>query len=194
MQNKLAQFDPDKLFSNALNKSQMYMAAHHGGTPTSAIAAAITGLKDPFDHFQKGYQESLGKVQAAQEAGPAKWHGALSILPTIAGIAGAGYLVKHFYDRWKSGQVSDMLMKDPELSHLNQHDLANSISVMRDVSPSLARNPIIAKAFVKRMAQFGSDVSVKDVKEMLDAEKVYGESHGLGSYAGPVGDVIGSVI
>jgi hypothetical protein len=159
------------------------------GGPASLLAS-ITGA-DPFkaDPFARKFLETAGsKAFNLQRGTTDKLEAFLGHLPMVAGLAGGAWLVNKMYNSWKNKQVADEILDDPEFSHYDRKSLRNALTSMHNYSPSLLRDPITARQLAKRSVEFDG-LTLKDITEMMQSEKLYRESQGVGNYTGPITDI-----
>ena len=160
-----------------------------GGGPAALLSSVLGG--DPFksDPFARKYLEQAGQTAFNLNRGTTdKLNAFLGHLPMVAGLAGGAWLVNKMYNSWKNKQVADQILDDPEFAHYDRKALKNALTSMHNYSPSLLRDPITARQLAKRSVEFDG-LTLKDITEMMQSEKLYRESQGVGNYTGPITDI-----
>ena len=89
---------------------------------------------------------------------------------------GTGILAKQLYspiaDAYKSEQAyPEMFNKFPELKNANQEKVDDYWNIMREYSPSMTHNPIVAGQFIKNMMDFGMEgIDHPTLKSLIDIQ------------------------
>lgn len=173
----------DKLVSNALHSAQLRSATAAPGSVMSSLGSVMGISPSPFDI---GYGKALGAHAVTDTFGPLKWTGFKGILPTVALAAGGTALVKHLYDKWQNTKVENQLMSDQSLTgRYSPEEVRKTIQLISRHAPSIMKDPETAKHQVNRSLQF-EGLTMKDINEMLDTEKKFQETHGVGALLSPV--------
>jgi hypothetical protein len=185
--------DVTDLIADSLQRSQAMMsqtAGHPAGGMASTIKSMLGGKETS---LEQGYGKARGAVEAVHDVGGLKWNTALEHLPTLAGVMGGGWLVKSLYDNWKNKQVGEQMMDDPAFANIDKNKVREAIGEMHNYAPSILRNPNSARGLIKQMVQYDG-MTPKDIEGLLKLETMNREAHGVGSYLGPLGDVLSTVI
>jgi hypothetical protein len=137
------------------------------GTVGESIQKALTGGRSHVvDGAPTKSLEALEKTQLAL--------GGAAVAGTLALGAGG---VSAANERRRFHQVEQALYADPWFeNYTDKSDIGEAYGLMRRYSPSIAKDPIVARSFVRVMVESPELKHTQTVQELLEAEKKFRES------------------
>lgn len=103
-----------------------------------------------------------------------------------AGLIGVGHIADEVYSRVNSavGRAHGfklMMEYNPELAKEDRNKIQTLYNTLHNVSPSLARDPLVANSWVKRMMYQDEYVDPKILSDLATAEQRMGQAAGYGN-------------
>lgn len=103
-----------------------------------------------------------------------------------AGLIGVGHVADEVYSRisnsiGKAQGFKRMLEHNPELAKEDRVKVQTLYNTLHNVSPSLARDPLVANSWVKRMMYQDEYVDPKTLSDLATAEQRMGQAAGYGA-------------
>jgi len=142
------------------------------GTVGESLQKALTAGRSHLVKNKEGIPHPTEALSALE-----KTQLAIGGAGVAGGIALAGSGISAANERRRFSQVEQALYADPWFeNYTNKSDIGEAYGLMRRYSPSIAKDPIVARSFVRVMVESPEMKHTQTVQELLEAEKKFRES------------------